>query len=173
MKLIIHQKKALQESFNKNSRLVTLHHGDLVEIGITVMSHKLWAITSVTPFQSKNRDKIYLDAPNLKKGCDRDFRATCLTYKQWNGFIGWKIQESSNKISSAKFYSSCMVHTVWNLPSNKHGYIDVGDGCWRRNVLVTITRWWWRFWPSEFSHQHPQIVSNITVTISMNLCLHS
>ena len=33
---------------------------------------------SVKPFKSKNRDKIYLDAPNpnLKKGCDRDFRAT-------------------------------------------------------------------------------------------------
>ena len=27
------------------------------------------------------------------------------------------------------------------------GYIDVGDGCWRRNVLVTISRCWWRFWP--------------------------
>ena len=34
-------------------------------------------IHSVKSFQSKNRDKIYLDAPNpnLKKGCDRDFRA--------------------------------------------------------------------------------------------------
>ena len=33
---------------------------------------------SVKPFKSKNRDKIYLDAPNpnLKKGCDRDFQAT-------------------------------------------------------------------------------------------------
>ena len=34
------------------------------------------------------------------------------------------------------------------------GYIDVGDGCWRRNVLVKILRCWWRFrlylltWPS-------------------------
>ena len=27
------------------------------------------------------------------------------------------------------------------------GFIDVGDGCWRRNVLVTILRCWWRFWP--------------------------
>ena len=23
------------------------------------------------------------------------------------------------------------------------GYIDVGDGCWRPNVLVTSLRWWW------------------------------
>ena len=27
------------------------------------------------------------------------------------------------------------------------GFIDVGDGCWRRNVLVTTIRCWWRFWP--------------------------
>ena len=35
-------------------------------------------ISSVKPFKSKNRDKIYLDAPNrnLKKGRDEDFRAT-------------------------------------------------------------------------------------------------
>ena len=26
-------------------------------------------------------------------------------------------------------------------------YIDVGDGCWKRNVLVTILRCWWRFCP--------------------------
>jgi len=25
------------------------------------------------------------------------------------------------------------------------GYIDVGDGCWRRKVLVTTLRCWWRF----------------------------
>ena len=24
----------------------------------------------------------------------------------------------------------------------ENGYIDVGDGCWRRNVLVTIVRCW-------------------------------
>ena len=27
------------------------------------------------------------------------------------------------------------------------GYIDIGDGCWRRNVLMTTLRCWWRFWP--------------------------
>ena len=37
-----------------------------------------YVIYSVKPFKSKNRDKIDLDATNrnLKKGCDRDFRAT-------------------------------------------------------------------------------------------------
>ena len=30
--------------------------------------------------------------------------------------------------------SNCLTQT---------GYIDVGDGCWRPNVLVTSLRWWW------------------------------
>ena len=30
-------------------------------------------------------------------------------------------------------------------------YVD--DGCWRRNVLVTTLRCWWRF--CHFRHQHP------------------
>ena len=35
-------------------------------------------IPSVKAFKSKNRDKIYVDAPNpnLEIGCDRDSRAT-------------------------------------------------------------------------------------------------
>ena len=35
------------------------------------------SINTVKPLKSKNRDKIYLDAPNpnMEKGCDRDFRA--------------------------------------------------------------------------------------------------
>jgi len=38
---------------------------------------------SVKQFKSKNRDKIYRDAPNpdLKKGSDRDFRATAQPIK--------------------------------------------------------------------------------------------
>ena len=37
-----------------------------------------WAIGSVKPFKSKNRDIIDLDAtnPNLKKGSDRNLQAT-------------------------------------------------------------------------------------------------
>ena len=27
-------------------------------------------------------------------------------------------------------------------PKPKNGYIDVGDGCWRPNVLVTSLRCW-------------------------------
>ena len=50
---------------------------------------------------------------------------------------------------------------------------DVGDGCWRRNVLVTIIRCWWQFWPfwsptfnifllhCSVRHQHSNDVTNI------------
>ena len=61
------------------------------------------------------------------------------------------------------------------------GYIDVGDGCWRRNVLTTTLRCWWRFWRflsptssffehkrrarlSKRWHQHP-LVTNIYVAL--------
>ena len=36
---------------------------------------------SAKPFESKNLDKIYLDAPNLKKCCDGDLRATAKPIK--------------------------------------------------------------------------------------------
>ena len=26
------------------------------------------------------------------------------------------------------------------------GYIDIGNGCWRRNELVTTLKCWWQFW---------------------------
>ena len=60
---------------------------------------------------------------------------------------------------------------------SKIGYIDVGDRCWRRNVLMTATRG--GLW---FCHQHSVIninkslsshkhhdVTNITVTDKMSL----
>ena len=72
---------------------------------------------------------------------------------------------------------------LWPVPrlgirvKNMRGYIDVGDGCWRRNVLMTTTRCWWRYRPflspksiiflqksraKSFKrcHQHPKIVND-------------
>ena len=45
---------------------------------ISIVTYSIIVIHSVKPFNSKNRDKIYLDAanPNMKKGSDEDFRAT-------------------------------------------------------------------------------------------------
>ena len=62
-------------------------------------------IDSVKQLKSKNRDKIYLDAPNpnLKKGCDRDFLRQGLIYKILYGLIGWKVWYSSDKILPMKF----------------------------------------------------------------------
>ena len=73
---------------------------------------------------------------------------------------------------------------VWILIrwSVLRGYIDVGDGFWRRNVLITTIRCWLQFWPfwsptstitlalgtnikkmSPTSKNHD--VTNITVTV--------
>ena len=73
--------KELNETNPKSDTLQKVNY-------ISVMVRKLLTITygsemtgvmlSVKPFKSKNLDKSYLDAPNpnLRKGCDRDFRAT-------------------------------------------------------------------------------------------------
>ena len=64
---------------------------------------------SVKPFKSKNRDKIYLDAPNqnLKKVVieiiERQSNLQAIVY-----FIGWKVSYSSDKILPMKFYSSSL-----------------------------------------------------------------
>ena len=76
--------------------------------------------------------------------------------------------------------------------STTSGYIDIGDGCWSRNVLATTLRYWWRFWPFSstrtsnnqrpkipsifnFLNQHSKIVTNIwklspTSTCHQHLC---
>ena len=40
-------------------------------------------------------------------------------------------------------------YSIWKIGFSgySYGYIDVGDGCWRWNVLVTTLRCWWRFSP--------------------------
>ena len=35
-----------------------------------------------------------------------------------------------------------------------NGYIDAGDWCWRRYVLVTTLRCWWRFWTFFVTNIH-------------------
>ena len=78
----------LQESIH-NADIVTqiIYNRTMVQLGLCAFrkgqmedAHQVnySNIISVKPFKSKNRDKIYLGAPNpnLKKGSDRDFRAT-------------------------------------------------------------------------------------------------
>ena len=52
-----------------------------------------------------------------------------------------------------------MLHKFYCLLvyEGKKGYIDVGDGCWKRTVLMTTFRYWWRFcpfWFTIFLHKH-------------------
>ena len=47
-----------------------------------------------------------------------------------------KIQNKPRILYSKNFYSDIGADKI---DCNCEGYIDVGDRCWRRNVLVTIT----------------------------------
>ena len=54
----------------------------------------------------------------------------------------------------------------------RYGYIDVGDGYWRPNVLVTTLRCWWQFrafcWPSSATLTWPSgtNIQNMSPTVS-------
>ena len=53
-------------------------------------------------------------------------------------------------LSEQEFYSAIndkILIFKHNSPPTIFGYIDVGDGWWIRNVLVTTIRCWWRSWP--------------------------
>ena len=47
----------------------------------------------------------------------------------------------------------CYSETALFKGSLSKDYINVVNGCWRRIVLVTTLRCWWRF--GHFGHQHP------------------
>ena len=92
--------------------------------------------------------------------------------------------------------SALIIHSRFEIISK--GYIDVGDGCWRRNMLATTLRCWWRFWPilsttssifyssisvghqkmspiSKFCNQHLESVINTkspTSNCHQHLCSH-
>ena len=59
--------------------------------------------------------------------------------------------------TSLHWVTSIMCFAKIKLKSMSVGFIDVGDKCWRRNVLATTIRCWWRLWS-----QHPNIVTNVT-----------
>ena len=50
----------------------------------------------------------------------------------------------------------------WSWKSEVYGNIDVGDECWRRNVLATPLRSWWRFRPFKESDTNIQKMSPIS-----------
>ena len=67
-------------------------------------------------------------------------------------------------------YSNLTVYKRYKLKqlsyrSYSYGYIDVGDGCWWRDVLVKIWRCWWWFWsfksPTSTIFQHQRQVPTL------------
>ena len=80
--------------------------------------------------------------------------------------------------AAIKTVSLSLLTTLKTYNEVIQGYIDIGYGCWRRNVLVTIMRCWWKFWPfwsptftiflhkcrvstSQRCHQHRNSATNI------------
>ena len=65
------------------------------------------------------------------------------------------------KISWEIFIRGCLVTLRW---VDWDSYIDVGDGCLRPNVLMTIFGWWWQVTLpiSRVRHQYQISVTNIT-----------
>ena len=82
-----------------------------------------------------------------------DFLSTILfviilsTIKKLRIFVTAEPGENSVEMKRVlqDYLRSMRIHSEVCLKPNS--YIDVGDGCWRRNVLVTTLRCWWRFWP--------------------------
>jgi len=84
--------------------------------------------------------------------------------------------------SRVKFVSCYVLCSFIPGPTyiNRRGYIDVGEGCWRQNVLLTTIRCWCHQHGDGFDnfgrqlplcfyisvwHQHSKDVINMTVTI--------
>ena len=51
------------------------------------------------------------------------------------------------KFISTQFWTARRFSVALFKRFSKNGFSDVGDGCWRRNVLATTLRCGWRFWP--------------------------
>ena len=83
-------------------------------------------------------------------------------------FIIENFKLSSDEFSQSGFSEECGVFPDTWMYMNLLGYIDFDDECWRRNVLVTTIRYWWRFWSLTLTYQHHD-VTNITVTVYLRL----
>ena len=57
-------------------------------------------------------------------------------------------------------FKMCLTPLSWN------GYINVGDGCWRRFMLVTLFRYWW---PILYIEKVTNVVINITLATKILL----
>ena len=76
---------AIQELFKRISEQFTAMFRRKAFLHWYTGKNSSLSMTSVKPFKLKNRDKNDLDAPNLKKGSDRDFRATAYPVNYYVG----------------------------------------------------------------------------------------
>ena len=88
--------------------------------------------------------------------------------------LGWSSAETSIISDSFPKVGKSKLNSEWKLIRNV-GNIDVGDGCWRQNLLVTIITVLATVLTiqkisltSKFSHQHPNIVINFKSTRSLS-----
>ena len=101
--------------------------------------------------------------------------------------LGWSSADTSIISDSFPKVGKSKLNSEWKLIKNV-GNIDVGDGCWRQNLLVTIitvlailvTNIYLILTmasrpiiqkislTSKFSHQHPNIVTNFKSTRSLS-----
>ena len=69
--------------------------------------------------------------------------------------VKYSLIDETCRFNHAKFL-------LWFVKEFIEGYIDVGDGCRRRNVLATTLRYCWRYWAFARNH-HWKIVTNIEI----------
>ena len=128
---------------NKNKKLITIKHSSHLRI----LNH-LIELLIICLFQRKsNKDEnswwngryLSISLKNKFIG-DDDVCIYLIGYKPLKRLIG------------------VLISSDFKRKLKSEGYIDVGDGCWIRNVLATTFRCWWRFWPfmsptsSTFKH---------------------
>ena len=46
------------------------------------------------------------------------------------------------QLNKPNFYKNPIHEIIFTIANKCVDYIDIGDGCWRRNVMVTILRFW-------------------------------
>ena len=74
----------------------------------------------------------------------------------WFNFASFnRLHQAAAWFSFSNFLSSFVpAFNIWTKSTKSRwhdGYINVGDRCWMLNVLATILRCWWQFWPFSSS----------------------
>jgi len=163
----------------------------------------IWETTLVMICTHRNRRQS--NQVSVPRQITRDLRSVSLVKKNstlfihiiWIIWYEWYNNESNHSAITFPTVTVCLhsQHSLQRIQTNysqidlkilrKNDYIDVVDGCWRGNVLVTTMRYWWRFWqfwsptstivlhlrraPTfKICYQHPQILTNLKSLTSLS-----